>query len=396
MTDATRPDRISRVLASEHIDALVTSLPENVLVLTGYWPVVGTALAVATRHGISVLAPEDERDLAERGWAEVHLYSPGSLSTLTDPVRTIRAPLATLLRQLGVDHGSLAVDDGNLFEPASYASAFLYGAALGNVLSAAAPHATLRSALPALSLLRATLTPDERETVHIACCVAGRAFSAATSLLRPGRGEPEIAAAVQSRLEVDGLAMPGVARAGGFAWCMSGPNSASAGAAYARTRNRLLAPGDLVMIHCNSYIDGFWTDITRTYSLGPPHESIRAMYDAVFAARAAAMSILCPGVRGADVDAAARDALSARGFGPYFTHGLGHNVGFSSISTEFPPRLHPSSPDLLELGMTFNIEPAIYIPGLGGIRHCDVVSLTARGPQLLTTFDSDLDALTVR
>ena len=52
----------------------------------------------------------------------------------------------------------------------------------------------------------------------------------------------------------------------GFAFCMSGPNAAKASAAYARTRHRTLERGDTVMIHCNSYVDGFWTDITRTYT----------------------------------------------------------------------------------------------------------------------------------
>ncbi|HWE61367.1 MAG TPA: M24 family metallopeptidase, partial [Chloroflexota bacterium] len=112
------------------------------------------------------------------------------------------------------------------------------------------------------------------------------------------------------------------------------------------------------------------------------------MYAAVFEARAAALSVICPGVRAAEVDRAARDVLTARGFGDQFTHGLGHNVGFSAISTEFPPRLHPASHDYLEIGMTFNLEPAIYIQGYGGLRHCDVVTLGEQGAEVLTSFQA--------
>jgi len=196
-------------------------------------------------------------------------------------------------------------------------------------------------------------------------------------------------------LAIDGLAQPGIARAAGFVWCMSGPNSALAGAAYARTRDRELGAGDLVLVHCNSYLDGYWTDITRTYSLGKPDARRRAMYDAVLAARQAALRSIRPGVAAADVDRAARNVLDRRGYGPYFTHGIGHNVGFSVISAEYPPRLHPASPDRLEIGMTFNIEPSIYIKGYGGIRHCDVVTVRDDGPELLTPFQSDIAGLVI-
>jgi Xaa-Pro aminopeptidase len=88
--------------------------------------------------------------------------------------------------------------------------------------------------------------------------------------------------------------------------------------------------------------------------------------------------------------------LTQHGFGQYFTHGLGHNVGFSVISADYPPRLHPASNDCLEIGMTFNIEPAIYLEGYGGIRHCDVVLLGETGAEVLTPFQASLDQLVVR
>src|SRR6185312_6073097 len=101
---------------------------------------------------------------------------------------------------------------------------------------------------------------------------------------------------------------------------------------------------------CNSYVDGYWTDITRTYCLGRPDARQQAMYEAVFAARAAALDAIRPGVAAVDVDSAARRVLAERGFGKEFTHGVGHNVGFSAISAEYPPRLHPASPDHLAVG----------------------------------------------
>jgi Xaa-Pro dipeptidase len=96
------------------------------------------------------------------------------------------------------------------------------------------------------------------------------------------------------------------------------------------------------------------------------------------------------------VDRAARDVLEARGFGPNFTHGLGHNVGFAgAVSSRYPPHLSPTAMDRLEPGMTFNIEPAIYIEGYGGLRHCDVVTLTEAGAEILTPFQATLAELVV-
>ena len=78
--------------------------------------------------------------------------------------------------------------------------------------------------------------------------------------------------------------------------------------------------------------------------------------------------------------------LSKYGFGEEFKHSTGHGVGFAAANPNAIPRIHPHSPDILEAGMTFNIEPAIYIDGLEGMRHCDVVVCTPSGAEVLTDF----------
>lgn len=389
-----RIEWVTRTLEDAGLDALVCTLPANVLMLSGYWPVVGSAVAVATADGrVAVLAPEDERSLAERGWASVRTYRPGSLDRLASPAAAARDPLAALLRDLGIAHGRIGYEDGDTYEPASYAAMYLYGDIIREVVRAAAPDAVPVPGGAALIPLRTRLTADEVAQVRLACAIVGEAFTSAARGLRPGLPEPAAASAFAAPLGERGLAHAGVERAGGYAFCMSGPNSALAGAAYARTRARELRAGDFVLVHCNSYVDGYWTDVTRTYCLGEPDARQRAMYEAVFAARAAALAAIRPGVRAADVDRAAREVLTARGFGERFTHGVGHNVGFSAISMAFPPRLHPASPDHLEVGMTFNVEPAIYISGYGGLRHCDVVTVTADAAEVLTPFQARLEDL---
>jgi Xaa-Pro aminopeptidase len=147
------------------------------------------------------------------------------------------------------------------------------------------------------------------------------------------------------------------------------------------------------MVHCNSYVDGMWTDITRTYTLQPPGPQQEKMYRAVFAAREAALGRIKPQVPASEVDRAARAALADGGLGSCVKHGTGHGVGFSPMSAYSIPQLHAESPDILEEGMVFNVEPAVYVEGYGGVRHCDMVTVTAGGYELLTDFQADLQSL---
>lgn len=390
-----RIEWISAALTDANLDGLLCTIPDNVLMLSGYVPVVGTAAAIATRDGrIAILAPEDERELVENGWAgEVRTYAPGSLTGLSGPVEAIWGPLANLLTDMGLAAGRLGYEDGDFYQGSMYAAMYFFAASMYQVLELAAPRSTLVSGTAPIAVLRSRLAPDEVAEVRRGCRIAGEAFIGAAQELRPGWREPEVAASFAAPMTIGGFAAPRVDVTNAFTWCMSGENSALAGAAYARTRNRELRSGDLVLVHCNSSINGYWTDITRTYCLGEPDDRQRAMYDAVLTARAAALAAIHPGARAADVDAAARSVLTAHGFGEDFTHGIGHNVGFSVISAEFPPRLHPTSPDVLTVGMTFNIEPAIYIKGYGGIRHCDVVTVQEDGPELLTPFQAEVEDL---
>ncbi|HJT79488.1 MAG TPA: M24 family metallopeptidase, partial [Gemmataceae bacterium] len=98
---------------------------------------------------------------------------------------------------------------------------------------------------------------------------------------------------------------------------------------------------------------------------------------------------------GRDVDGAARGVLRQRGYGDLFKHGTGHGVGFAAINHNARPRIHPASDDVLEAGMVFNVEPAVYVEGYGGIRHCDVVAATDTGAEVLTPFQASLMSLDV-
>src|SRR5437764_8894413 len=122
--DQARVDAVEGALKDEGLDVLACALPANVLLLTGYWPVVGTSLALAARGGPTILlAPQDEEDLARQGWAdEVHTFEPGSLADLRDAEGAVRGPLAGAARRLGAGRGRVGYERGGSFEPCSYAS----------------------------------------------------------------------------------------------------------------------------------------------------------------------------------------------------------------------------------------------------------------------------------
>jgi Xaa-Pro dipeptidase len=194
-------------------------------------------------------------------------------------------------------------------------------------------------------------------------------------------------------LSTVGTGFKGVGRGGGYAWCMSGPNAADAGGAYARSRPKPVARGELILVHCNAYADGYWVDVTRTFILGDPGRRQGELLDAVLRARAAALEVIRPGARAADVDRAARGVLEDRGLGAQFKHPAGHGVGFHAIDHNARPRLHPESDDVLEEGMVFNVEPAVYFDGDCGLRHCDMVAVTTDGHEVLTPFQATIDQL---
>lgn len=390
--DEERIARNTAALAASGLDGIACALPMNVLLLSGYWPVVGTGFAILTRDGrVGLLAPEDETELAALGWADkLHSFRPSSAEGTEAALEAVREPLRELMRALGIAGGRIGGETGPTTTPVSYAAMYLYGAAAPALIA----EASGGESVPAdeiLAHLRATLTPREAARVRSACRIAGDAFTEGAAALNPGRAEAAVAAAVQGGLLAP--AEPGVTRTEGFAFCMAGANAAQAGAAYARSRFDPLRAGELALVHANSSADGYWTDITRTYCLGEPTPRQRTLYEAVFAAREAALAAIRPGASGGEVDRAARDELTARGFSDGFTHGVGHGVGFAAIDAGARPRLRPGSADLLEPGMVFNIEPAIYVPGECGIRHCDVVAVTDNGYELLTPFQTTLDAL---
>ncbi len=397
--DEERIRRLTEALHDANLGALICRLPHNVLMLTGYWPVLGTAVAILTREGaLALIVPEDELPLAWHGWVEwndIHTFAPVTLDHMGNAREATNSILADVARRFGLARAAIGFEGSPELIPAPYVA--LHSSALSTAVRFAPvlPDTDFWDASALLAAQRAALTRREVAVVQRACTIAARGFAVVSHVLRRGVTEAEVAAAVHHQIAVSGASEPGVHRTGADAFCMSGPRAADAYRAYALTADRTIDIGDFVLVHVNSYVDGFWTDLTRTYVLGEPSSHQLTMYEAIFEAHDRALRAIADGARAADVDMAARDYLKQTGFGSAFKHQLGHGVGYGAIYHGNFPRLHPCSDDRLQEGMTFNVEPAIYIEDFGGLRHCDVVTLGADGADVLSPFQRTVGDLIV-
>lgn len=394
--DEERIHRIRRTICHAGWDALVCALPANVLLVSGYWPVIGSSLAIATREGrLGLVVPEDERELAQKGWAdELQTFEGGTLDEIKDIATAVKKPLADIAGTLELGR-IIGIEKDSWNEPSSYAAMHLFGGSLAEVVYEAIPGTHVVPADKEIRAMRTLKTPHEIERLRIACRIAQVAYAKGVEQMHVGLKETEVAARFREPLSVSAGNFEALERADGFTYCMSGPNAAEAHATYQRSRSRVLETHDLALVHCNSYADGYWTDITRTFCLGQPDQRQSELYEAIFAARASALETIAPGTKTADVDLAARRVIQKHGFLKQFKHPAGHGVGFSAINHNSSPRIHPASDEKLEIGMVFNIEPGIYIDGWGGLRHCDMVAVTEKGPEMLTPFQSRLEELVV-
>jgi Xaa-Pro aminopeptidase len=385
--DPQRHATLQTALRRFGLDAVICCGPTDVLLLTGYWPIIGPSVAVFNATGdVSVIVPEDERTLAEKtSGARIISYRPFTLEQLSTPLRALAGPLASILISLSLSGKNVGVEFRQRMQPATYAASFDYYGALIDLLENMHFAVRLESCETVLDSLKAVKTTKELEIIRKASRIAAAGFAKAPEWVRPGVRESEVAAACQQAFEVS-TDLEGIQRSYGFFYCMSGENSAKASAAYARTRQRVLKEGDLVIIHANTCADGYWTDVSRTYTVGRPSERQNRIRCAIDEARGEALRAIQPGVSARDVDHAARSVMERYGFGAAFRHSTGHGVGFAAANANSIPRIHPKSPDVLETGMTFNTEPAAYFDGYGGMRHCDMVAVTDQGSEVLTKF----------
>ena len=344
-------------MASDGLDALAVSSLPNIRYLTGF---SGTsALVLVTGGAVEFLSDFRYRDQARDevgGLARIGI-EPGGLWER--------------LFKLLPDHGGVSV--------VGYEAHVLTAREAATLADPARPWA-FRAAGELVEALRAVKSPEEVAAIRAAGAVATGALAEAVRQVRPGQTEMEIAAALEGAL-----------RRHGSEWypfptiVASGPRSALP---HARTSGRVVAPGEFLLLDFGAVVDGYCSDVTRTFVVGaPPTVDQAAAYGLVQRAQRAALDGLRAGLTGRQGDALAREVIAVAGQGDAFGHSLGHGVG---LEVHEAPRLAQTAAETLATGMVVTVEPGVYLEGWGGVRIEDDVVLGEGGATTLTEFPRDL------
>ncbi len=218
----------------------------------------------------------------------------------------------------------------------------------------------------AIAELRMRKTDDEIEALAAAGAAIDRVQNRIGEWLRAGRTENAVAADIAAAMVAEGHERPDFVIVG------SGPNGASP---HHEASERVIAPGDVVVIDIGGPTrEGYFSDCTRTYQVaGTPDPEFERVYDIVQRAQQAGVSAVRPGATAESIDRASRAVIEESGYGQYFITRTGHGIG---LEVHEEPYLVAGNRRLLEPGMTFSVEPGIYLPGRFGVRIEDIVAVT--------------------
>ncbi len=223
---------------------------------------------------------------------------------------------------------------------------------------------------------------EEQQKMRAASDINDQAMACFRGLVHEGVTEREIAEQmlrIYQELGADGYSFTPLVAFG-----------ANAADPHHEPDDTVLQPGDCVLFDVGCMKDGYCSDMTRTFYYQEASSHCREIYNIVRAANEAAEAIIRPGVRLCELDAAARDLITAKGYGPAFNHRLGHFIGLKEH--EYGD-VSASSDWVAQPGMIFSIEPGIYLAGDTGVRIEDLVLVTGDGVEILNRYSHELDVI---
>ena len=352
---AERQAALRVALESEGVDGLlVTHLP-NIRYLTGF---SGSAALLLIRADATILISDFR--YAAQAPAEVAASAVVEIDQRSVWERLGRVLAARPAASLGIESHSLTVRDAERVS----------GLTRGRIV----PTSEL------VERLRAVKSPEEVAAIRAAARLAQDALGEILPGIRAGQTEVEV-----------GAALEGALRRRGSEWhpfptiVASGPRSALP---HARTSDRVVSVGELLLLDFGAQVDGYCADLTRTVVVGArADDRQRTVHELVQTAQRRAIEHLRPGMPAREGDALARDVIALRGFGEAFGHSLGHGLG---LEVHEAPRLAPTSDLPLPPHAVVTVEPGLYFPGWGGIRLEDDVYLGPDGTECLSDGRTEL------
>ena len=384
MPDQERLNRMRTAMESAQLDALVLRLPENVLLLSGYWPMIGSAFLIFPLNGTPTCIIPDcytgEALAALRSTQPI--FFPYGLVASPPPTDTIRRLASSLnganaWRRIGYEANFEAIAPSW-----NSAESLVPGADTVSLIQSAFPEATLIDASTLLKKERRTKTQYEISRLEIASEISTIGLEVFQHAADTGKSGVELAAEVEREVMVRGTGYRGAVRVRAYAQVTIGPQETALGyRPNVISTTRRLKDGEIALLELGLVADGYWADRTRARVAGKPSDLQQAYFDTVVRAQEAAIAAIKPGISASVVDQAARSTIQSAGYGSYFPHITGHGLGFGYH--ESSPILGPNSQDVLEVGMLTSVEPGIYSNASGGIRIEDDVLVTPTGAKVL-------------
>jgi len=383
-----RAEQIRSFLGRQDLQAWIAWRPDELLMLSGYFPFWGASLLIYFADAEPVLfIPQIEPHDHIPAGLRVQEYPWGDLKC-SDPYSVLVSAVGAELAKAGGKsrHFGMSFSAARTSLPIQAAEQIPIPEGFAGQLSALAaePDAQHQAAFADLYLRK---TPEEIDAIRLANRVADVGLQAFSENLQPGVVETEVAAAVESAIYRQ-IGHDGIFHSRGWAMVQSGPNSAHAGR-FNRSTGRRLENGDLVLIELATCVNGYWSDLTRTAPVGSLKPEVEQVLAIVRDSQQAAVDGIRPGVSAGDIDALARDMIGAKGLASFFTHHTGHHVGFRYHDPGF--LILPGESAKLEPGMVITIEPGVYVPERGGgARIEDNVLVTESGHEVLSRFEGSV------
>lgn len=351
-----RVERVREQMRERGLDLLLLSLGADLPYLTGYqaMPLERLTMLVIPGEGQAVLVvPQLE---ALRVTPQPDVFDIRPWSETEDPVAVV-ADLAVSARRAAVGDQTWSV--------------FLLG------LQEKMPDVRFEPATPITRELRMRKDQTEVEFLRRAAQAADRVVERLRQQSFRGQSERQLARRIDQMTVEEGQELPVTIVA-------SGPNGASP---HHEPGDRVIVEGDGVVVDFGGRVAGYHSDTTRTFFVGEPDPQFAEAYRVLAGAQRAAVEAIGPGVTAQSVDRAARAVIEEAGYGEYFVHRTGHGIGLEGHEH---PYIVEGNDLPLEPGMTFSVEPGIYLPGRFGMRIEDIVVVSEDGVETLNRSDRSL------
>jgi Xaa-Pro aminopeptidase len=354
-----RMERVRKAMSDQGVDVLLLSVGHDLPYLTGYeaMPLERLTMLVVPRDGEAVMViPRLE---APRVVEQPGVFTLRPWDETEDPT--------AIVAELAAGARVAAVGDQ------------MWARFLVELLPRL-PGVTYRRAVDIVGPLRMIKDDAEIAALRAAAAAADRVAAQLQRGEIPlvGRTEAQVSADISARLIAEGHDKVN------FAIVAAGENAASP---HHHAGDRVIRRDEIVLCDFGGTMQGYCSDITRCVVTGEIPADIAEAYAVLHEAQAAAVAAATVGTPCEDVDRAARDVITAAGFGEYFIHRTGHGIGMEEHED---PYIVAGNTRPLEPGHAFSIEPGIYVPGRWGMRLEDIVVATAAGPDALNTADHDL------